>query len=172
MISTIDEPTSGEVYLSGKSLLNLSGNKLAQTRNNTLGFIFQSHYLLPEFSVLDNVLMPARISGNQKNKKEYALHLLDKVGMSHRVNYSIKKLSGGEQQRVSVARSLINQPSIIFCDEPTGNLDLKNTETLFELFSNLKSELNMTFVIVSHSDSLKKYSDRILFLEDGRMKEL
>ena len=166
IISTIDHPSSGDVLLCDVDCKTLSEKELSKFRNEHIGFIYQFHHLLPEFSVLDNVLMPNRISGKSLNTKR-AEELLDVVGLSERVNYSVKKLSGGEQQRVSIARSLMNEPKIIFCDEPTGNLDAGNTEHLFSLFKNLSEDLGMTFVIVSHSDMLKNYSDRIVNLKDG-----
>ena len=169
VISTIDEPSSGLVQLCGTDIQSLSENELSEFRNQSLGFIYQFHHLLPEFSVLDNVLLPNRISGKPL-KKEYAKELLDIVGLKERLNYSVKKLSGGEQQRVSIARSLMNSPEIVFCDEPTGNLDHKNTEHLFSLFKSLSESMSMTFVIVSHSDMLKAFSNRLIFLEDGKIK--
>lgn len=170
IISTIDEPTSGTVELCGSDISKLTEKELSTFRNEKIGFIYQFHHLLPEFDVLENVLIPNRISGKKRNVSR-AKELLEIVGLSDRINYSVKKLSGGEQQRVSIARSLMNSPEIIFCDEPTGNLDHKNTEHLFKLFQSLNKEFGMTFIIVSHSDMLKEFSDRMIYLEDGKIKE-
>jgi lipoprotein-releasing system ATP-binding protein len=170
IVSTIDEPSSGSVELCGSDISKLNEKELSKFRNEKIGFIYQFHHLLPEFDVLENVLIPNRISGKKLNKLR-AKELLEVVGLSDRINYSVKKLSGGEQQRVSIARSLMNSPEIIFCDEPTGNLDHKNTEHLFKLFQSLNKNFGMTFVIVSHSDMLKDYSDRMIYLEDGKIKE-
>jgi lipoprotein-releasing system ATP-binding protein len=169
IISSVDLPDKGSIFLLNEEISLLSEKKLANFRNKNLGFIYQFHHLLPEFSVLDNVLMPVHISG--KNVKEYeerAKKLLIDFGLKDRIYYSIKKLSGGEQQRVSIARALINNPKIVFCDEPTGNLDQKNTEEIFHTFKNISHSEDITFIIVSHSDKLNNVADKIYTISDGK----
>ena len=169
----LDRPTSGRLVFNGEELGNKSDNELAAFRNHTIGFIFQFHHLLPEFNALENVLMPAMISGNnKKTSAERAKYLLDRVGLSERLNHRPGELSGGELQRVAVARALINEPSLVLADEPSGNLDQENSEMLHDLIWGLAREDNLTFVIVTHDMSLAERADRILHLTDGVMEEI
>jgi lipoprotein-releasing system ATP-binding protein len=167
VISTIDVPDSGKVFFKDLDVLRLDAKSVNSFRNSDIGFIYQSHHLLAEFDVLQNVMMPSLISSYGKKNVEEATRLLARVGLSDRLQHSIKKLSGGEQQRVSIARALMNNPQLIFCDEPTGNLDQKNTIQIFELFQSLAKEENVTFVVVSHSELLANYCDQMIHLEDG-----
>jgi len=168
VLGTLDVPDQGTVTMQGTDLLALKGKKLAQFRNKRIGFVFQFHHLLPEFSALENVCIPGWLAGRKKSLvKEEALQLLEKLGLSHRVDNKPSQLSGGEQQRVAVARALINQPSIILADEPTGNLDSANARELHQLFSTLKKELGQTFLIVTHNEELAAQSDRVWTMKDG-----
>lgn len=170
VISSIDEADHGEVFFSGKKLSQLKETELDQLRNNDIGFVYQSHHLLAEFDVLENVLMPIYIKKFSKAKKEDAIRLLERVGLGKRIHHSVKKLSGGEQQRVSIARALINSPKLIFCDEPTGNLDEQNSLQVFSLFKELSEEFRISFVVVSHSMLLKDFANRIIYLKDGKIE--
>lgn len=168
VLGTLDVPDQGSVTMQGTDLLALKGKKLAQFRNRHIGFVFQFHHLLPEFSALENVCIPGWLAGRKKSQvKEEAFQLLEKLGLSHRVENKPSQLSGGEQQRVAVARALINQPSIILADEPTGNLDSANARELHQLFSTLKKELGQTFLIVTHNEELAAQSDRVWTMKDG-----
>jgi lipoprotein-releasing system ATP-binding protein len=168
VLGTLDVPDQGTVEMQGTNLLTLKGKKLAQFRNRHIGFVFQFHHLLPEFSALENVCIPGWLAGKKKSLvKEEALTLLEKLGLSHRVENKPSQLSGGEQQRVAVARALINKPSIILADEPTGNLDSANARELHQLFSSLKKELGQTFLIVTHNEELAAQSDRVWTMKDG-----
>ena len=169
----LDRPSSGRLVFNGEELGNKSDDVLAAFRNKTIGFIFQFHHLLPEFNALENVLMPAIIAGNnKKNSTERAKYLLDRVGLSERLTHRPGELSGGELQRVAVARALINEPALILADEPSGNLDQANSEMLHDLIWGLAREDNLTFVIVTHDMSLAERADRILHLTDGIMEEI
>ncbi len=168
VLGTLDVPDQGTVTMQGTNLLTLKGKKLAQFRNHHIGFVFQFHHLLPEFSALENVCIPGWLAGRKKSLvKEEALQLLEKLGLSHRIENKPSQLSGGEQQRVAVARALINKPSIILADEPTGNLDSANARELHQLFSTLKKELGQTFLIVTHNEELAAQSDRVWTMKDG-----
>ncbi|MCH5687206.1 ABC transporter ATP-binding protein [Niabella sp. W65] len=146
----------------------LASKKLAAFRNKNIGFVFQFHHLLPEFSALENVCIPAWIAGRKKKEvEEQAKELLQMLGVSHRLNNKPGELSGGEQQRVAVARALINQPSIVFADEPTGNLDTANARELHDLIFDLRTRFSQTFLIVTHNDDLARLSDRVLQMKDG-----
>lgn len=172
ILGTLDKPDTGNVMLNNENVFNLSSVDLAKFRNKTLGFIFQFHNLLPEFNALENVILPAYIGKmNEKKAKEKGKNLLELVGLSHRIYHKPSELSGGEQQRVAVARALINDPKVIFADEPSGNLDSKNAEDLHQLFLNLKQTRNQTFVIVTHNLELAKLSDRWLKMKDGLIFE-
>lgn len=172
ILGTLDKPDIGKVYLNNENVFNLSSVNIAKFRNKTLGFIFQFHNLLPEFNALENVILPAYIGKmNEKKAKEKGKNLLELVGLSHRIYHKPSELSGGEQQRVAVARALINDPKVIFADEPSGNLDSKNAEDLHQLFLNLKQTRNQTFVIVTHNLELAKLSDRWLKMKDGLIFE-
>lgn len=168
VLGTLDVPDQGTVEMNGTNLLTLKGKKLAQFRNRHIGFVFQFHHLLPEFSALENVCIPGWLAGRKKSAvKEEAQKLLNKLGLSSRLDNKPSQLSGGEQQRVAVARALINQPSIVLADEPTGNLDSANAKELHQLFSNLKEELGQTFLIVTHNEELAAQSDRVWTMRDG-----
>lgn len=170
ILGTLDVPDTGELIIKGKSTSNLTSNQLARFRNESIGFIFQFHNLLPEFTALENVMIPAFLG--QKNDKEVerdAQALLEKLGVGSRATHKPSELSGGEQQRVAVARSLINKPAIIFADEPSGNLDSKNAQELHELFFELRNELDQTFVIVTHNLTLADMADRKIEIADGKI---
>ena len=158
----------GEIVINNKALNLLSGNKLAAFRNKHIGFVFQFHHLLPEFTALENVCIPGWLAGRNKNEvKEKAESLLKILGLVDRNENKPNQLSGGEQQRVAVARALINNPDIVFADEPTGNLDSANAQELHELFFDLRKQFNQTFLIVTHNEELSQLSDRVLHMKDG-----
>lgn len=168
ILGTLDSPSSGDLLFDNKSISELNKKELANFRNKNIGFIFQFHHLLPEFSALENVCLPAYIGG--KNKKETiqkAMSLLSRLGLTDREDHKPNQLSGGEQQRVSVARALINDPLLILADEPSGNLDSKNAKELHQLFFDLRKEFNQTFVIVTHNEELAEMADRKLTMKDG-----
>jgi len=168
ILGTLDRPDAGTVNINGVKPFNLSSKKLAAFRNKEIGFIFQFHQLLPEFTALENVCIPAMIGGiNLNDAKKEAAKILDKLGLSHRYDHKPNELSGGEQQRVAVARALINQPSVIFADEPSGNLDSKNSAELHQLFFDLRDEFKQTFIIVTHNESLASMADRKIVMRDG-----
>lgn len=170
ILGTLDNADKGQVKLQGTVLNKLKGRQLAAFRNKHIGFVFQFHHLLPEFSALENVSIPGWIAGRPKKEvEEKALSLLNSLGLSDRVEHKPGALSGGEQQRVAVARALINSPSIIMADEPTGNLDSANARELHELFSRLRNEFSQTFLIVTHNEELAAMSDRVLHMKDGKM---
>jgi lipoprotein-releasing system ATP-binding protein len=171
ILGTLDNADTGEVYINNQLLSELSSNKLAAFRNKNIGFVFQFHNLLPEFTALENVCIPGFLSKSSKNEvEERATKLLTRLGLSQRLHHKPSALSGGEQQRTAVARALLNNPSVVFADEPTGNLDSKNAQEMHELFLELKSELNQTFVIVTHNESLATMADRSLTMVDGNWK--
>ena len=168
ILGLLDRPSNGEIVFEGNSVINLSDEQISKIRNLNIGFVFQFHHLLPEFSALENIMMPAFIAG--KEEKEVfakAKSLLNDVGLMERENHRPNELSGGEQQRVAVARALMNSPKIIFADEPSGNLDAENAEKLHDLLFNLRTKYNQTFVIVTHNKELAKRSDRIITLSNG-----
>lgn len=170
IIGTLDKPDSGEVVIDGVNLNQLSDDKLAEFRNRHIGFVYQFHHLLPEFTALENVAMPALIAG--KSRKESfcrAQELLDFLKLGDRVGHKPAQLSGGEQQRVSVARALMNNPELILADEPSGNLDTDNAKKLHQLFFDLRDQFHQTFVIVTHNEELASLSDRKIQLQDGRV---
>lgn len=170
IIGSLASPDAGSVKINGVELNKLSTKKLSDFRNKNIGFIFQFHHLLPEFTALENVCMPAFIA--QKSKKESevrARELLDMLNLSHRIGHKPAELSGGEQQRVAVARALINDPAIILADEPSGNLDSDNAQTLNRIFVDLRKDLNQTFIIVTHNEELAEVSDRIVHMKDGEI---
>jgi len=169
---TLLKADSGEVNIGGVDASRLSGKKLAEFRNKNIGFVFQFHHLLPEFTALENVCIPALIGGkNQKETEKRALELLKFLNLSERVSHKPKELSGGEQQRVAIARSLINDPEVIFADEPSGNLDSKNREELHSLLFNLRDTFKKTFVIVTHDENFAAMSDRIIKIKDGIIED-
>lgn len=169
ILGTLDRPDKGELYFEGRRMDQLKGKELASFRNKNIGFVFQFHHLLPEFSALENVCIPGWIAGEKSSLLEKkAMKLLERLGIAERASHKPSALSGGEQQRVAVARALINEPGIIFADEPTGNLDSANATSLHRLFQQLRDELNQTFVIVTHNEELAAMSNRIVHLRDGR----
>jgi len=168
ILGSLDKADMGEIVINNVSLGLLSGNKLAAFRNKHIGFVFQFHHLLPEFSALENVCIPGWLAGRNKNEvKEKAEGLLKILGLHDRNENKPNQLSGGEQQRVAVARALINNPDIVFADEPTGNLDSANAQELHQLFFDLRKQFNQTFLIVTHNEELSQLSDRVLHMKDG-----
>ena len=168
ILGTLDKADKGEVFIDGQNINELKGKKMAKFRNNNLGFIFQFHQLLPEFTAVENVIIPAILGGRNKTDSIIkAKKTLDFLGLSSRFDHKPTQLSGGEQQRVAVARAMINDPSIIFADEPSGNLDSQNSNELHNLFFQLKEEQNQTFVIVTHNEVLANMADRKLVMKDG-----
>jgi lipoprotein-releasing system ATP-binding protein len=170
ILGTLDTPDEGELIIEGEKVSSMNSNHLARFRNQRLGFVFQFHNLLPEFTALENVCIPAFIaSKEEKTTQERAMMLLEMLNVAHRKHHRPSEMSGGEQQRVAVARSLINSPSIIFADEPSGNLDTKNATELHELFFRLRKELGQTFVIVTHNEHFANMADRRLEIKDGKI---
>jgi lipoprotein-releasing system ATP-binding protein len=177
ILGTLDRPNSyknedqvSELIINGQNVLSMNDKELSKFRNLNLGFIFQFHQLLPEFTALENVCIPAFIANKSKQETEIeAKKLLDYLGLSHRIKHKPNELSGGEQQRVAVARALINKPSIIFADEPSGNLDTASAENLHQLFFKLRDEFGQTFVIVTHNEELADKADRKLVMVDGQI---
>lgn len=168
ILGTLDQPDQGSILLNGERVDLLKGKQLSAFRNQHIGFVFQFHHLLPEFSALENVCIPGWIAGSRKRDTEQrARELLDLLGLKDRVEHKPSELSGGEQQRVAVARALINRPKIVFADEPTGNLDSANARDLHHLFLKLREEFKQTFLIVTHNEELASMSDRILHMKDG-----
>jgi lipoprotein-releasing system ATP-binding protein len=173
ILGTLDKPdveNGSSLIINNQDVLQLKDKALSKFRNLQLGFIFQFHQLLPEFTALENVCIPAYIAGKPKSETETeAKKLLEYLGLSHRINHKPTALSGGEQQRVAVARSLINKPAVIFADEPSGNLDTASAENLHKLFFQLRDEMGQTFVIVTHNEELANMADRKLVMSDGRI---
>jgi lipoprotein-releasing system ATP-binding protein len=168
ILGTLDKPDSGSVIIGDTDVNRLSNRELSAFRNSQIGFVFQFHHLLVEFNAIENVCIPALIAGDTKaNAEKKALKLLDRLGLKERINHKPSQLSGGEQQRVAVARALINSPALIFADEPSGNLDSTNANELHHLFSDLRDEFNQTFVIVTHNEHLAELSDRKILMKDG-----
>ena len=168
ILGTLDNPDNGILEIDGINPFQLSAKKLAHFRNQNLGFIFQFHQLLPEFSAIENISLPAMIGGKSKAESDkLALELMLTLGIETRKDHKPSELSGGEQQRVAVCRALINKPKVIFADEPSGNLDTKNAKELHELFFELRDEFKQTFVIVTHNEDLAKMADRTLSMQDG-----
>ena len=170
VLGALDIPDSGEVIVDGKSLNALSEDALARFRNQSIGFVFQFHHLLPEFTALENVLLPSMMhQPYSKEKEEYARFLLNEVGLSQRLEHKPNELSGGEQQRVAVARALINKPRVLLADEPTGNLDSANSRLLFDLLLELNQKFNQTLVVVTHAEEMAHRAQRTIQMQDGRI---
>ena len=168
ILGTLDSADQGKLTIAGVEISSLKDKKIAQFRNQKIGFVFQAHHLLPEFTALENVMMPALISGLSKPVAlKKAITLLDQLGISNRGEHRPSELSGGEQQRVAVARALVNSPAVIFADEPSGNLDSASAQSLHKLFFELRTTLNQTFVIVTHNNELAAMADRKLTIKDG-----
>jgi len=168
LLGTLENPDGGKLLIDGINPFSLSPKKLAEFRNTSIGFIFQFHQLLPEFTALENAILPALIRGkSQSEAAKAAMELFELLGLSHRSDHKPAELSGGEQQRVAVARSLINRPKVIFADEPSGNLDSHNSEELHKLFFDLRDRFNQTFVIVTHNEILANMADRKMVMKDG-----
>jgi len=172
ILGSLDPPDSGKVYYNETDEFTLSPNKLSAFRNEHIGFVFQQHHLLPEFSAIENVSIPALIARkNRQHARKRALELLEFLGLANRIHHKPSELSGGELQRVAVARALINNPSVVLADEPSGNLDTANAEELHRLFLSLKKEFGQTFIIVTHNLDLAGMSDRIIRMADGKIIE-
>ena len=168
IVGTLDKPDCGEILYDGRRVDNLPDREMARFRNGNIGFVFQFHQLLPEFTALENVMIPALIGGEkQSDAEQEAKRILDFLSLSDRLGHKPAQLSGGEKQRVAVARALINRPSVILADEPSGSLDSKNKIELHKLFFDLRDEFEQTFVIVTHDETLARMTDRTLFMKDG-----
>lgn len=168
ILGTLDTADKGDILFEGNSIMKLRKKALSEFRNENIGFVFQFHHLLPEFTALENVVLPALIGNkNKKEAEERAKELLGRLGLSERLNHKPAQLSGGEQQRTSVARALINNPQLVLADEPSGNLDSENADELHELFFKLREETNQTFVIVTHNEELANMADRKIVMKDG-----
>jgi len=168
LLGGLEKPTQGEVVLAGENLKTISSSKLSKLRNDSLGFIYQFHHLLGEFSILENVAMPVLISGQStKQARKQAIEMLGRVGLGHRIEHKPGELSGGERQRAAVARALINKPKCVLADEPTGNLDSKTAEQIYQLMLELNQELQVSFLVVTHDPDLAERMDRVLHMEDG-----
>ncbi|MCT4600109.1 MAG: ABC transporter ATP-binding protein [Marinifilaceae bacterium] len=170
IIGTLDKASRGSININNIDISNMNEKKISDFRNKHIGFVFQFHHLLPEFNAIENICIPAWISGKSKNEAEKeAYKLLEILNLRERALHRPAELSGGEQQRVAIARALINNPSVILADEPSGNLDSKNRNELHQLFFDLRDELSQTFVIVTHDNNLSKMTDRTLYMEDGKI---
>ena len=170
LIGALDKPDSGSILIDDTDILKLPSGKQARFRNSRLGFVFQFHHLLPEFSAIENVCVPLWIKGlGKKEAMDQAAEMLKEVGLANRLNNKPSELSGGEQQRVAIARALVNKPSVIMADEPTGNLDTANAHALHNLFLHLRDKFGQTFIMITHNDALAKLTDRTLSMQDGRI---
>lgn len=172
ILGTLITADSGTFSIDGIDVHQLKGKALDQFRNTKIGFVFQFHQLMPEFTAVENAAIPAMISGlNKKDSLEKARIILEQLNLGHRIHHKPSELSGGEQQRVAVARALVNNPAVVFADEPTGNLDTKNAEDLHQLFIDLRNKTGQTFLVVTHNEELAKLSDRVLKIKDGMILE-
>ncbi len=173
IIGTLDRPDAGKILYDGEDIMSYKDNQLAQFRNKNIGFVFQFHQLLPEFSVLENVAMPALIGGVSRSTAfNRAKELIDYLGITERLSHRPAQLSGGERQRAAVARALINSPKVILADEPSGSLDTQNRNELHKLFFNLRRDLGQTFIIVTHDETLAADTDRIIYMRDGLITDI
>lgn len=173
LIGTLDKPDSGSIYFNGEELGRMSSRKLASFRNKHIGFVFQFHQLLPEFTALENIIIPALIAGRKREEAEKeAMELLDIMGLKERAQHKPAEMSGGENQRVAVARALINKPDVILADEPSGSLDSKNRKELHRLFFDLRDRFGQTFIIVTHDEKLASDTDRIIRMIDGKISSM
>lgn len=172
ILGTLSTPNSGSLVIDGKDVLALKGKEIARFRNQSLGFVFQFHHLLPEFTSLENVMIPAYIAGRKdKEAKAAASELLEMLGLKDRMTHKPSELSGGEQQRVAIARALINRPAVLFADEPSGNLDTRTKQEIHNLFFTLRDQLGQTIVIVTHDPELARMCDRCMYMRDGLFVE-
>ncbi len=170
LLGGLDKPDSGSVLIDNTDMLKLPPKKQAQFRNTHIGFVFQFHHLLPEFSAVENVCIPLWIKGlGKKEAADQAREILNIVGLGHRLENKPSELSGGEQQRIAIARALVNKPSVVMADEPTGNLDSENAHLIHQLFLDLRDKLGQTFVMITHNDALARMTDRTLHMQDGRI---
>jgi lipoprotein-releasing system ATP-binding protein len=170
MIGLLDTPTSGQIILKGTDVTSISADERAKLRNKELGFVFQYHHLIPEFTALENVMMPMLIAGvKREDAKERAKAILEEVGLGDRLNHRPSELSGGQNQRVAVARALVNRPSVVIGDELTGNLDTKSSERIYELLRELNRKINQTFILVTHDLTMAEKTDRIVRVVDGKL---
>jgi len=171
LLGGLDYPSEGEVFLDDQEIYALTDNQLAELRNRRIGFVFQFYYLLSEFNVLENVLLPGLIKKNKKNVRYDAEMLLELVGLKNRMRYFPNQLSGGEQQRLAIARALINQPDLLFCDEPTGNLDSTTGKEIIGLVKQLNQARQMTVVLVTHNQEIARLADKLFYLKDGQIQQ-
>lgn len=173
ILGTLSSPDAGSLYIEGTDVLKLNSKELSAFRNKTIGFVFQFHHLLPEFTSLENVMIPAFIAGkSEKEAKKEAIQLLETMGLSERLSHKPSELSGGEQQRVAIARALINKPAVLFADEPSGNLDSVTKKEIHNLFLSLREKLGQTIIIVTHDPSLAEMCDRCLYMKDGQFESI
>jgi len=173
VLGSLDKPSGGDVHINGQNVFELDDQRLARFRNENIGFVFQFHHLLPEFTALENVMLPGMMYNKDIDKvKSDALKLLGEVGLDNRLNHKPGQLSGGERQRVAVARALINNPKLVLADEPTGNLDKHNSESLYRLILNINKKFNLTFIIVTHNELMAIQATRMIELEDGMVKKI
>jgi ABC-type lipoprotein export system ATPase subunit len=168
LVGGIDIPTEGKVYIHEVDIFSLNEKKLSIFRNENIGFVFQFHYLLPEFTALENVMFPLQIYSKRDAEKK-ARDILDKLGLSHRINHKPSQMSGGEQQRVAIARAIVNQPSVLIADEPTGNLDSRNTEIVMKILREMNDKDNVTIIIATHDMDVADYCKRRIYLKDGSL---
>jgi len=171
IVGTLDKPSSGDVFIDGKDIKKMSEREISRLRNSTMGFVFQFHYLLPEFTAIENILLPYEIKHGKPNKEiiEKAEEYLNLVGLYDVKNNLSTKMSGGQQQRTAIARALINDPKLILADEPTGNLDSDSTETIYELLRGINDKFKTTFIIITHDKRIAEKADRIIEIKDGRI---
>ncbi len=171
LLGGIDKPTDGKVFIKNKDIFSLNDKELSIFRNKHIGFVFQFHYLLPEFTVLENVMLPVQIY-NRKGAKEKAEKILRLLGLDHRLHHKPAQISGGEQQRTAIARAVVNEPDIILADEPTGNLDSENAKKVMEIFKKMNKENNVSIIIATHDPEVAGYCSKIFYLKDGQIQDI